>query len=128
MATTQREMTSGPDTAPAAPCDDLVRLLEKGVFLSMDRYPGREGRPGWQQRNQTVKALIDRGYADKLMLGHDYGPRAVLAGEEPAPEEPTRYLFLTNTAIPALREMGVSEDTIRTMTVDVPRRFLTGEA
>jgi phosphotriesterase-related protein len=107
----------------------LVRLLGKGVFLSMDRYPGREGRPDWQQRNQTVKALIDRGYTDRLMLGHDYGPRAVLAGEEPpALEEPTRYLFLTKTAIPGLRKMGVSEDAIHTMTVDVPRRFLTGEA
>jgi phosphotriesterase-related protein len=114
-------------SADTTDVDYLVRLLDKGVFLSMDRYPGREGRPDWQQRNQTVKALIDRGYADKLMLGHDYGPRAVLAGEEPSVEEPTRYLFLTNTAIPALRAMGVSEEIIRTMTVDVPRRFLTGE-
>jgi len=106
----------------------LVRLLEKGVFLSMDRYPGGEGRPDWRQRNETVKALIDRGYADRLMLGHDYAPAPILAGQEPpTPDEPTRYLFLTRTAIPALRELGVTEDVIRTMTVEVPRRFLCGE-
>jgi len=106
----------------------LVRLLERGVFLSMDRYPGREGRPGWRQRNDTVKALIDRGYADRLMMGHDYAPAPILAGQEPpASDEPTGYLFLTRTGIPGLRELGVTEDIIRTMTVDVPRRFLSGE-
>lgn len=106
----------------------LVRLLERGVFLSMDRYPGREGRPSWRQRNETVKALTDRGYRDRLMLGHDYAPAPVLAGQEPpARHEPTGYLFLTTTGIPGLREMGVSEDAIRAMTVDVPRRFLSGE-
>lgn len=106
----------------------LVRLLERGVFLSMDRYPGREGRPSWRQRNETVKALIDRGYADRLMLGHDYAPAPILAGQEPpAHHEPTGYLFLTKTGIPGLRELGVAEDTIRTITVEVPRRFLSGE-
>jgi phosphotriesterase-related protein len=106
----------------------LVRLLEKGVFLSMDRYPGREGRLSWRQRNDTVKALIDRGYAGRLMLGHDYAPLAVLAGQAPlASEEPTRYLFLTRTGIPGLRELGVTEDAIRAMTVEAPGRFLSGE-
>lgn len=106
----------------------LVQLLERGVFLSMDRYPGREGRPNWRQRNETVKALIDRGYADRLMLGHDYAPAFILAGQEPpAQHEPTGYLFLMETGIPGLRELGVAEDIIRTITVDVPRRFLSGE-
>ena len=106
----------------------LVRLLDRGVFLSMDRYPGGEGRPNWKHRNRTVKALIDRGYAGRLMLGHDYAPAPILVGAENIPpEEPTRYLFVTRTAIPALKKMGVSEDVIRTMTIDVPRRFLSGK-
>jgi len=104
----------------------LVGLLEKGVFLSMDRYPGGEECPDWKTRNATVKALIDRGYAGRLMLGHDYAPGPVFAGEEPVVETPTRYLFLSTTAIPGLREQGVSEEDIRAMTVDAPRRFLGG--
>ena len=56
------------------------------------------------------------------MVGHDYAPGLI-------PEEsPTRYLFLITTALPALREDGVHEETIREMTHEVPRRFLTGEA
>lgn len=107
----------------------LEDLLASGCYLSMDRYPGREGRPDWRQRNATVKALVDRGYASRLMLGHDYGVRSVIRGltHDPGPDtHPTRYLFLTNTAIPALRADGVTDDQIRQMTVEAPRRFLTG--
>jgi phosphotriesterase-related protein len=105
----------------------LEGLLEQGVFLSMDRYPGRPGMPDWQERNATVKALIERGWADHLMVGHDYAPAPYLAnGSGPEPERPTRYLFVSTTALPALRADGVDEATIRKMTVDNPRRFLTG--
>jgi phosphotriesterase-related protein len=37
----------------------LEELLRSGVYLSLDRYPGGDGRPDWRQRNATVKALID---------------------------------------------------------------------
>ena len=106
----------------------LESLLRRGVYLSMDRYPGADGRPDWRQRNATVKALIDRGWAHRLMLGHDYAPAPVSAGSKrtPASAEPTRYLFVTNTALPALRADGVPDETIDLMMRDVPRRFLTG--
>jgi phosphotriesterase-related protein len=108
----------------------LEDLLATGCYLSMDRYPGRAGRPDWRQRNATVKALVDKGYASRLMLGHDYGVRPVIHGitHDPDPDtHPTRYLFLTNTALPALRADGVTDEQIRQMTVDAPHRFLTGE-
>ncbi len=105
----------------------LESLLERGVYLSMDRYPGADGRPDWQQRNKTVKALIDGGWAHRLMLGHDYAPAPVSAGSErAASSEPTRYLFVSTVALPALRKDGVSDETIDLMMRDVPRRFLTG--
>lgn len=106
----------------------LESLLEAGVFLSMDRYPGAEGRPDWRQRNATVKALIDRGWADRLMLGHDYAPSPVAASPKRTQEhaEPTRYLFVTTTAVPELVKDGVPQETIDLMMRDAPRRFLTG--
>ena len=108
----------------------LESLLRYGVYLSMDRYPGAAGRPNWQQRNATVTALVQRGWASKLMLGHDYGVRPVMPGivNDPDPDtHPTRYLHLKQVAIPDLLARGVTEAQIREMTVDVPRRFLTGE-
>ena len=108
--------------------DYLEGLLKTGVYLSMDRYPGAPGRPNWEQRNTTVKALIDRGWAHRLMLGHDYAPAPVLAGQEPpAPAGPTRYLFVSTVAIPALMAQGVPQSTIDLMMRDVPKWFLTGE-
>ena len=107
----------------------LVSLLESGVYLSMDRYPGAEGRPDWRQRNATVKALVDRGWANRLMLGHDYAPPPVSARhqDEGGTPETTRYLFLSTVAIPALLEDGVSSETIDLMMREVPRRFLAGK-
>jgi phosphotriesterase-related protein len=106
----------------------LVSLLEAGVYLSMDRYPGAEGRPDWRQRNATVKELIDRGWAYRLMLGHDYAPPPVSARhrDEDGVAETTRYLFLSTEGLPALLEDGVSSETIDLMMREVPRRFLTG--
>ena len=113
------------DTTDANYLEDLLRA---GVYLSMDRYPtlnhypGYEETPSWQERNATVKTLIDRGWESRLMLGHDYAPHVHKE------ETPTLYLFLSNVAIPALRAGGVSEETINTMMCDAPRRFLTGES
>lgn len=112
------------DTTDLAYLEDL---LNTGVYLSMDRYPGAAGRPNWEQRNATVKALIDRGWAARLMLGHDYAPMAVVRGEQaPASSGPTRYLFVSTVAIPALLAQGVPQETVDLMMREVPRRFLAG--
>ena len=95
----------------------------------MDRYPGAGTLPSWEQRNATVKALVDKGWAHKLMLGHDYAPTFTRVGDpENDSSEPTMYTFLNRVAIPALRNDGVSEEDIHMMTVEVPRKFLTGES
>jgi phosphotriesterase-related protein len=106
----------------------LEALLKAGVYLSMDRYPGVEGRPDWRQRNATVKALIDRGWAHRLMLGHDYAPAPVSARHrrDSSVAGTTGYLFLSTVALPALRVDGVGSETIDLMMREVPRRFLTG--
>lgn len=107
----------------------LESLLHTGVYLSMDRYPGGGGRPTWQQRNETVKALLDRGWASRLMLGHDHAPSPVVAGRAgEGPHGGTRYLHLSTVALPALEAMGVAAETIALMMRDVPRHFLTGSS
>jgi phosphotriesterase-related protein len=116
-------------SADTTDVDYLESLLRSGVYLSMDRYPGADGRPDWRQRNATVKALIDRGWAHRLMLGHDHAPSPVSAhrrADTGVPVEATRYLFVSTVALPALRADGVSDETIDLMMRDVPRRFLSG--
>jgi phosphotriesterase-related protein len=107
----------------------LEDLLQTGCYLSMDRYPGGlNNMPDWKARNATVKRLIDRGWAGRLMLGHDYPPPPTWTGQDPPQDpEPVRYTFVKNVAIPALIEGGVTEEQVRMMMVEAPRRFLTGE-
>jgi phosphotriesterase-related protein len=113
--------------------DYLESLLKEGVYLSMDRYPGRAPRPTMEQRNETVKALIDRGWGDKLMLGHDgWVTSWFRAGD---PETTNRYLqrqpegmsLVTRLAVPALLQIGVTQDQVDMMLRHTPRRFLTGQ-
>jgi phosphotriesterase-related protein len=106
----------------------LEELLQTGCYLSMDRYPGGlNNMPDWKARNATVKRLVDRGWAGRLMLGHDYPPPPTWVGLDPPQDpEPVRYAFVKNVAVPALLEEGVTQEQVRQMTVEVPKRFLTG--
>ena len=111
--------------------DYLAGIVRKGCFLGMDRYPGGlAGGLQWEERTQVVKRLVDMGFAGQVIMSHDF------AGSRPAlPEQverrrahnPDDYCFIVRRVLPRLRELGVSEDTIRTMTVDAPRRFFGGE-
>ncbi|MYE47056.1 MAG: phosphotriesterase-related protein [Chloroflexi bacterium] len=118
-------------SADTTDVDYLEDLLKAGVYLSMDRYPGRPGRASWEERNASVKELIRRGYADKIMLGHDGTTPLLRVGQTEVPHDPTGpngWTFLSTTAIPALLGDGLPQDTIDLMMIEVPRRFLTGEA
>lgn len=118
-------------SADTVDVDYLESLLREGVYLSMDRYPGRPGRPGWSERNATVRALVDRGWANRLMLGHDgSATRVVPAGAAEPPRDgynPDGLLFLTRVGIPGLLADGVAPEAVDTMTREVPRRFLVGD-
>jgi predicted metal-dependent phosphotriesterase family hydrolase len=65
------------------------------------------------------------------MLGHDHAPFPITAYASArgvsVSDEPTRYLFVTNTAVPALIEDGVAPEAIDVMMRDVPQRFLSGD-
>jgi phosphotriesterase-related protein len=61
------------------------------------------------------------------MLGHDYAPMPIVKGQQPpAAQGPTRYLFVSTVAVPALLRDGVPQETIDLMLREVPRRFLAG--
>lgn len=107
----------------------LTGLLEQGVWLGLDRYPGGRipGTPKWEERTAVVKRLIDAGWARRLMLSHDHSTPMV----QPSPElrrererfNPDGYLFITRNVLPRLRELGAADADIQAMMVDNPRRF-----
>jgi phosphotriesterase-related protein len=108
----------------------LIKLLEQGCYLGLDRYPGRVASS--RTRTNTMKALIDAGYADRLCPSHDssaipfLGPDWRKAEEERRQYNPHGFLYIKNAVFAQLREMGVSEEIISGLCVNGPRNFFEG--
>lgn len=118
--------------------DYRMGLVKRGYYLGMDNLP-RGGpaapsaplqQPGglsFEQRMEAIKALVDAGFAHRVMLSNDHSLAMSLqptaADTLRLAQNPDGILFVTRKVIPALKAMGVQDQAIRTMTVDVPKRF-----
>ncbi len=104
--------------------DYLLRLVGRGSYIGMDRF-GLDMFLPTADRVATIARLCKVGHADKMVLSHDaysyfdWFERSLL--EMTAPN--WHYNFIPDTVIPALLESGVTEDEIRQMTVENPRRI-----
>jgi len=110
----------------------LHELLESGVWIGLDRYPGgRPGTPDWIERTDIVKTLIDEGYVSRLILSHDYSvPKARHSKQMQEARRklnPDGYNFISRNVLPRLLELGVSQSDINTMMVENPRAFFAGK-
>lgn len=107
--------------------------LKKGVYVSWDRMglQGMVGCPMDEQRFPVIVELIKQGYANQLMISHDFIinwlGRPLNIPEEFLPFianwHPT-HLFLN--IIPYLKENGVTDEQIQTIVKDNPRRIFEG--
>ncbi|ARE36427.1 phosphotriesterase [Rhodococcus sp. BH4] len=104
--------------------DYLCALADAGSLLGMDRF-GLEPFLSFEDRVNTVVEMARRGYAEKMVLAHDascfidYFPSA--AREAALPN--WNYTHISDDVIPALLERGVTEDQVKAMLVDNPRRY-----
>ena len=110
--------------------DYLVWIMEQGCYLGFDRYPGYPVTH--QERTNTLKALIDLGWADKICPSHDHIPASgrrldpTKSEREAALHNPHGFLFIKEVVFAQLREMGVSEEIIGGLCVNGPRNFWEG--
>ncbi len=102
----------------------LEELLANGSYLGMDRF-GIDLVP-FDDRVGIVATMCDRGHADRMVLSHDAScfidwlPNDLL----PVVMPNWHYLHIHRDVLPALRDRGVTEQQIRTMLVDNPKRVL----
>ena len=106
-------------------------LLQKGVWLGLDRHPGgRQGPPNWEQRTELTMELIKARYAHRLMLGHDHVPPANVLDPETREQRrqanPDTYSFISRKVLPRLKELGATDADIDQIMVQNPRRFFEG--
>jgi phosphotriesterase-related protein len=110
--------------------DYLMRLADEGSILGMDRFGMNEMLP-LADRVATIAELVRRGYGDRLTLSHDcwcwsdfFPTEAQRAARYPEHS----YCYVPQVAVPALREVGLSERDIDAMQIDNPRRHFEDAA
>jgi phosphotriesterase-related protein len=110
--------------------DYLMRVADEGSILGMDRFGMNETLP-LADRVATIVELVKRGYGDRLTLSHDcwcwsdfFPTEAHRAARFPE----LSYCYVPQTAVPALREAGLSDREIDTMQIDNPRRHFEDAA
>jgi phosphotriesterase-related protein len=118
-------------TGDSADLDYIERVLEKGVWIGLDRY-GIEMYLPFEQRQATAAALLERGYAERIFLSAD--SCATLDWFPPSVVEPMvgagmvkdwNIRMVPERVLPELRENGMSEEQERTMMVENAVRWLT---
>jgi phosphotriesterase-related protein len=120
-------------TGDTTDLDYIESLLDKGVWIGLDRY----GLPlylGTEDRNKTTAELLRRGYADRIFLSQDH-----CATIDWFPEDQIQGLMdqglvenwtmvkIFEEIIPWLREQEVWDDDVEAQVLERnPRRWLTG--
>lgn len=101
-------------------------ILNRGAWLGFDRF-GIEPIAPDKMRLASLFGLLAVGF-DRIMLSHDAvacmlgrQSKAMRAMMEQSPN--WNYAHICRNILPALRKGGVSEQTIRTLTVDNPRNY-----
>ncbi len=106
--------------------DYLKKLMDAGSTIGMDRF-GVDVLLPFEDRVATVAALCQAGYADRMVLAHD-AACFIDWFDEPVRQAMApnwHYTHIHDDVLPALGERGVTDDQIRQMLVDTPRRILT---
>jgi len=102
----------------------LEAILKRGSYLGLDRF-GLDSVLPVEKRITTLMELVKRGHADRIVLSHDY-----CCYIDWTPEfrfgkgtENWSYTYLPARVIPELKTRGISDEEIRHMTVENPRRI-----
>lgn len=95
-------------------------LAELGAWVQYDSIRGQSSYDT-EIRLGYVLHMIRGGHVERLLLSQDVCNRTHLSAGGG-----TGYSYIARTFLDLLRDKGVSEDEVRLMTVDNPRRALTG--
>lgn len=103
----------------------LEKILRRGSTIGMDRF-GIDMLLPTSDRVNTMLELYKRGWAGQMVLSHDASCLIDWFDKEFLRAAAPKWNFkhVPQDVLPALREQGVSEDAIRQMTVENPRRML----
>ena len=111
--------------------DYIEGLLETGVWIGLDRY-GLDIFLPYDRRQATAKALLERGYADRMFLSADsvattdwFPPNVIEGLIASGAAHDWTIRIVHERVLPELREWGMTEEQERTMMIDNAVGWLT---
>ena len=103
--------------------DYLRAIADTGASLGCDRFNIEHFNPD-EDRIQTLVALVEAGYTDRIHLGHDAATfHDFMVGNPLFANELPNYLHLSTRILPRLFAAGITQQQIDEMLVENPRRF-----
>jgi phosphotriesterase-related protein len=100
-------------------------IADRGAIIGHDRFGIEHFNPN-KNRIETLATLVHEGYADRIVLSHDAACfMDFFTGDEKFSGEEPDYLLISNTVLPALRDAGVTQEQIDTMTIENPARYFS---
>ena len=91
-------------------------ICRRGAFIGFDR----QGGPGDELVVPMVMSLIEAGYADHLMFASDFAS----ANDLKRNNKSLGYAKTLTVFVPKVKKAGASDEVLRQIMVDNPRRFL----
>lgn len=116
------------------PMADIARrVARRGAFVAFDRMTRQQQWVSDARRIEMLKALLDAGLVDSLLISSDYigrintavGEVAGYPGPLHARSGGPGYARPFILSVPQMIEAGIPVDMVGRITVDNPRRFLT---
>ena len=108
------------------------QVARRGAFVAFDRVTRQQQWVPDDKKVDMVKALLDAGLEDNLLLSSDYIGRVNTSTGEVTYPGPLHardggpgYARPLVLFVPLMRKAGISDAAIRRVTQDNPRRFLT---
>jgi phosphotriesterase-related protein len=95
--------------------DVITQLAKRGAYVGFDRVTG--GLVPDDKKVTMILAFLEAGYVDRLLLSSDYNFTARSAARP-------GYGTTLTVFVPKLRQAGVTDEMLRRITIDNPRRFL----
>ena len=133
-------LTAAPERVTIGHCSDsndmayLHEVLATGCYIGMDRLAYYATRNSLENIAKNIAKLIEDGYQDRILLGHDWGTyfgwwedwetfREDFVYQRNPKVSQESYALINKTFVPILEAAGVEKLVINEMLRENPKRF-----
>lgn len=105
----------------------LEEVIDAGSYIGMDRF-GYGSSGSLESKIDVLVGMLDRGYADRMVISHDanvFSDTTPMELRDDPVYKDLRYSCIPELVLPALRERGITQSTIDTLTITNPSRIFS---